>query len=304
MTSTAIAGASQVRPGWLSRRPAEPGQPDQPDQARADQDGQRGQAELDVPLHVDRLDERPADQQEGRHDQPRQRYRRGVERAPVVREAGGHDTGQREQGEREHQCPRAGEVGHEFLGRPEVRPGHPGDLFLLAVRDVEQRAEHDHRGRRGGQPAQRYPADPASRRGPAVDGSAAGVDGSAAGVGQQQRHAVRGQDQQPEQVEQAGQRDGGRVRRPPPPPAVRVGPDQQIGGDRGEHRHDRVGPGHLGVVGHVRRGREDHARQQAGQRRDVETALASGVRGQRQGGRPPADGRGDKTRYTKLSGLS
>ena len=97
--------------GYRGRQPGQAGpgeplarcEPDQPDEARADQDGQRGQAELDVPLHVDRLDERPADQQEGRHDQPRQRYRRGVERAPVVREAGGRDTGQREQGEREHQ---------------------------------------------------------------------------------------------------------------------------------------------------------------------------------------------------------
>ena len=134
--------------------------------------------------------------------------------------------------------------------------------------------------------SQRSGIRPIRRPGPA--------DACAASVGQQQRHAVRGQDQQPEQVEQAGQRDGGRVCRPPPPPAVGISPDQQVGGDRGEHRHDRVGPGHLGVVGHVRRGREYHARQQAGQRRDVETALASGVRGQRQGGRPPADGRGER----------
>ncbi len=50
----------------------------------------------------------------------------------------------------EHQGPRTGEVGHQLFDRPEVGPDHPGDLLLLAVRDVEQRAEHDHRGRRGG----------------------------------------------------------------------------------------------------------------------------------------------------------
>ena len=270
------AAGSQAQPRPAGRRPAgrrPSGEPDQPGQPRAGHDGQRGQAELDVPHVVDRLDERRRDEQERRHYQPRQGDRRRVERAPAVGEPGRRQAAQREQGQREHQVLRARRGAEQPLDRLDVRPGQPGDLLLLVAGHGEQRGEHGHRRHRGGQPAHRDPADPAPGR------------IGAAGARQQQRDAVRGQDQQPEDVEQAGQRHRRRVRQPPPPATVGPGPEQQVGGDRGEHRLDRVGPGHLRVVRHVRRGREQQPGQQPGQRRDVQPAASA--RGRPHAGRPP-----------------
>ena len=278
MTSAAGSQA-QPRPAQPRPRRAQPAgrrpgrQPDQPGQPRAGRDGQRGQAELDVPYVVDGLDERRRDQQDRRHHQPGHGDRRRVERAPAVGEPGRGQAAQREQGHREHQFPRARRGADQPLDRLVARPGQPGDLLLLVAGQGEQRGEHGRRGHRGRQPAQRDP-----------------------GTAQQQRDAVRGQDQQPEDVEQAGQRHGRRVRQPPPPAAVGTGPEQQVGGDRGEHRLDRVGPGHLRVVRHVGRGREQQPGQQPGQRRDIQPAVSRGRGRQDQGGGPAGGRRGEPGR--------
>ena len=75
------------------------------------------------------------------------------------------------------------------------RAGHPGQgSAALGVGEGDERGQDGHRGRPGEDPADRD------------ESTATGQPGRAGPApGDQQRHPVRGEDQQPEKVEQAAQ---------------------------------------------------------------------------------------------------
>ena len=254
------------------------GEPPEPGDPRGDADRQRGQAELHVPLVVDRVrgSRRRAGWPGAQPATAARRSRGWASAGPAIKDAttpsaASPKTGQTRPGDPAQRCASAtvslptdavaviqlsafrcayamatrGTSSTTAASPAVSQPsGTPSSCRRLRLRDGG-----------GGRRATRV--RPASRVVPLA---------GRAPAGDEQRQPVGHHDQQPEEVEQAGEEDRCTVGGPPARPAVVDGAQQQVGSDRGQHGHDRVGARLLGVPDHGGQQREHGPGGHPGQR--------------------------------------